>query len=109
MTIRGCIVSRSNEISSVVVMIAGYSLRPQVRASIPLRDIGAARLPAMPANKSFSANGLYELEEEGSASIWPLAGTLVPISDTARERKVCFEKRSPLIWRGFFPLDASSL
>jgi hypothetical protein len=49
----------------------------------------------MPANNGFGVNGLYEIEVEESSSVWSLAGTLVPISDTMRERKAYSEKKSP--------------
>src|SRR5882724_3247340 len=97
MRIRGSIVSRSNEIWSVAVAMSGYLLRPRCGRPSRSEILGAARLPAVPANKSFSVNGLYELEEQGSASIWPLAGTLVPISDATRERRVVPKRKNPLI------------
>src|SRR5882762_1931830 len=64
--------------------MAGYSLRLAVRASIRSGISGAARLPAMPENNSFRVNGLCERKREGSTSFWPLAGTGVPIPDTAK-------------------------
>src|SRR5712664_73435 len=74
--------------------MAGYPLHPKVRASARCDVIGAARLPAMHVNNGFILNGLCEIEVKGNASAWPLAGTLIPISDTEKERML-YQERSP--------------
>src|SRR5713226_6279504 len=95
MRIRGCIISLSVEISSVALAKAGYALLPRFGRQSRSDILGAARLPVMVASNGFNVNGLYEIEEEGGATVWPLAGTHVPNSDTAREPRVHSEKKAP--------------
>src|SRR5207249_8788707 len=74
---------------------------PRARVSARLLQTGAAKVPVMPRSNSFNVNGLCEIEEEWYACVWPLAGTPVPNSYTARRQDVPANKQSPLARQHF--------
>src|SRR4029077_4784881 len=94
MRIRGCMVSRPGEVLGVAAVIS-------VNPSLPLQHTGAGSVPVVPGSNSFNVNGLQEIEEERCASFWPLAGTLVPVSDMQRGLSPALKKNARLC--GGFP------
>jgi len=90
-----CMPSRSLEIPSAAVVMVGCPCVLHV-LSVPHGHTEAACLPVTPARNGFRVNGLYRIEEQRCASVWPLAGTTVPNSHSERWPGLALKGKAPL-------------
>src|SRR5258707_15142550 len=68
---------------------------PEARAAGRSSILGQPHCQQSRANNGFPVNGLWKREPAKDVSVWPLAGTLIPIPDTGKERRLAPKSKAP--------------